>query len=130
MSLWQHRKYLIYALGYILAGTSIYIIFRNDVIFIDWLGYNKIEVINIGNSFLAKFVLYNLSDALWALSLMSYLSSQSYRPIRICGLILPIVMECVQLLKVCPGTFDIIDLTIYCIISTGFFIKWKQKKEL
>lgn len=106
------RKYLIYALLCFLAGTLIYPVFRGDTVFLRELGTLTFKVIYIGDSLWSNFILYNLSDALWVLSLMIYISAQSSRSIRLLGLIIPITMESMQALKIIPGTFDLIDLTI------------------
>lgn len=123
-------KYLAYSILCIISGTLIYIIFRNDVFFLNKLGIFDNHRFNLGDSLGAKFVLYNLSDALWALSLMFYLSVQSCRSIRIVGLCVPVAMECLQLLDTIPGTFDSIDLIIYILISIIFYLIWFPKKEL
>lgn len=107
----------------------IYILFRNDVIFLELTGFNHLNIIQLGESPVEKFILYNLSDALWALSIMFFVSWQNDRIIRVAGLILPIVMELLQAGGMIPGTFDFIDLSIYCYISISFIILWKRKKE-
>lgn len=127
----EHRqKYLLWSIVCLLIGSLIYCIFRNEVFFLNIINVSIETDFVLPPSYLTQFVLYNLSDLLWALALMLFLCTQTNRIIKLCGLIIPIVMESIQLLDDFPGTFDKIDLLIYCLTSLYFFIKWKLKKEL
>ena len=105
-------------------------IFRNDVVFLDCLGLNSYKVIELGDSRAERFIIYNLSDALWAFSLMLYVSTQDSTLIRIVGLSIPLTMELLQYFKVIAGDFDILDIEVYAIISTLFYSIWKKRKEI
>lgn len=108
----------------------LYLLFRNDVIFLDLLGLNYYEPIRPGNSPFANFVLYNLSDALWAMAVLFYVSSQDCIAVRVIGLLMPATMEVCQLHGAVPGTFDYVDLVIYILISLIFYNIWKRKAEI
>lgn len=108
----------------------LYLLFRNDVIFLDLLGLNYYEPIRPGNSPFANFVLYNLSDALWAMAVLFYVSSQDCIAVRVIGLLMPATMEVCQLSGAVPGTFDYVDLVIYILISLIFYNIWKRKAEI
>ena len=93
-------------------------------------GFSHNSIIELdATSVLGRFILYNLSDALWALAILFFVSGQQQRFIRICGLVIPPLMELAQYFHLIPGTFDIIDLTIYLIITISFLIKWEIEKR-
>lgn len=126
----RNIRYYSFAIVCLLIGTLNYCLFRNDVIFLDFLKANHYRVISLSDSYWSRFLLYQLSDALWALSLMFYASTQGSKLFRVITLILPIVMESTQIFTVIPGVFDINDLVIYILISTLFYVKWKINKEI
>lgn len=105
-------------------------IFRNDVVFLDCLGLNSYKGIELGDSRAERFIINNLSDALWAFSLVFYVSTQDSTLIRIAGLSIPLIMELLQYFKVIAGDFDILDIVVYAIISTLFYSIWKKRKEI
>ena len=113
-----------------MLGAFIYVFFRNDVLFLSLLNINYRTLIRIEDSLIGNFLLNNLSDALWGLSIMFFVSSFPEPMLRICGLILPLIMELLQICAHIPGTFDLIDMIIYVTIDLIFFIKWKEQKEL
>lgn len=123
-------KRLLASLVCLCLGTTIYCLFRNDVVFLRFLNHNTPVFELRQHLYIEKFIIYNLPDMLWALSLMFYLSIINNRTIRIIGLLTPIILECAQISDIIPGTFDIIDLTIYFLIIFVSFIIWKQRKEL
>lgn len=114
----------------LVIGASIYFIFRDDVVFIRFFNLKTQVHECYDDSIIIAFVRYNLSDALWALSLMLFLSFQGTRGVRIVGLLVPVIMECLQLIKFFPGTFDLVDLSVYVVITVIFFVKWKVRNEL
>lgn len=123
-------KHRLYSLLCIIVGSLNYILFRSDVIFLRLSGFNHNSIIALDqSSILDRFLLYNLSDALWALAILFFVSGQQLRSIRVCGLILPILMEVAQAFHIISGTFDFFDLTIYLIISISFQIQWEIKKR-
>lgn len=125
----SNNNYL-YAVLCLLLGILIYVLFRNDVIILDFLGLNKYEVIVLPDSCLTRFVLYHLSDTLWVLSIMFYASSQRSKLLRILAIIIPLVMEMTQIFSVVPGCFDMQDLLIYILVILFFYIKWKKRNEI
>lgn len=127
----RHKwKYNVCAILCLIVGALVYVVFRNDVLFLKLLGIQADVEVNIAPSLLSQFILYNLSDALWALSLMLFLSTQTNRVVRFCGLMLPTVMESMQAFRIVPGVFDFVDLLIYILIAITFYIRWKRKREL
>lgn len=127
----RHKwKYNVCAILCLIVGALVYVVFRNDVLFLKLLGVQADVEVNIAPSLLSQFILYNLSDTLWALSLMLFLSTQTNRVVRFCGLMLPIVMESLQAFRSVPGVFDFVDLLIYILISITFYKRWKRKREL
>lgn len=115
----------LYSLFCIIAGALNYILFRSDVMFLKPFGFKQNRIIALdGSSIVSRFILNNLSDALWALAIMLFVSGQQRRFIRICGLLIPPFMELAQAFHVLSGTFDFVDLAIYLIISISFQIQW------
>ncbi len=125
-----NKKYYIFSILCLIAGTLIYVLFRKDVVFLDLLNLQSDNSINLGSFFGARFFLYNLSDAFWAIALMLFASSQNSRSVRIYALLIPICLEIAQYFKAIPGYFDFLDLLIYFVISLTFYIIWKQKGKI
>lgn len=120
----------LYSLFSIIAGSLNYILFRSNVMFLLPFGFSHNSIIELDTtSVLGRFILYNLSDALWAMAILFFVSGQQQRFIRICGLVIPPLMELAQYFLLIPGTFDVIDLTIYLIITISFLIKWEIEKR-
>lgn len=115
---------------YILSGTSIftgtliYIIFRNNVFFLHpfkpW--FDNDYIIRLERNGFTDFLLFNLPDALWAISLLFFALAQRHKIILWIALLIAPLMEVLQNFQVLPGTFDYIDLGIYLFISTSFLI--------
>lgn len=120
---------IIYSMLCICSGAIIYIIFRNDVLFIRIFSNKIILSPEIGDSLFSKFILYNLSDTLWCFSIAFYISAFKSKKLRVIGLLIPSAIELLQLSNFFPGTFDIIDLTISIIIPFIFLLIWYQKRE-
>lgn len=121
---------IIYSMLCIFSGAIIYIIFRNDVLFIRIFSNKIIQSPEIGDSLFSKFILYNLSDTLWCFSIAFYVSAFKSKILRIIGLLIPSIIELLQLSNFYPGTFDTIDLTISIIIPLIFLSIWYQKREI
>ena len=121
---------IIHSMLCVFLGTIIYIIFRNDVLFIRIFSNKIIQSPDIGDSLFSKFILYNLSDTLWCFSSAFSVSAFKSKILRIIGLIIPSVIELLQLSKFFPGTFDTIDFTISIIIPLMFLLIWHLKREL
>lgn len=121
---------IIYSMLCIFSGAIIYFIFRNDVLFIRIFSNKIIPSPEIGNSLFSKFILYNLSDTLWCISIAFYVSAFKSKILRKIGLLIPSVIELLQLSNSFFGTFDTIDLTISIIIPLIFLSIWHQKREI
>ncbi len=122
----------------LLAGSSIYILFRQDAIFLSGVDSQLLEMIHIripdsNNCFLLYWFMYCLPDGLWYAALLLMLSAfendytSGIRLPFLLGIILPFFMECFQYLGIVSGTFDILDLITYLIILL-LFILWKNLK--
>ncbi len=122
----------------LLAGSTIYILFRQNVIFLSGVDLQLLEMIHIhipdGNSsFLLYWFIYCLPDGLWYAALLLMLSAfenDSTSGIRLpflLGIILPFLMEGFQYLGIVSGTFDIYDIITY-LITLLIFMLWKKLK--
>lgn len=125
------RSYIL-SLIYLIIGTSIYVFFRQDVYFLTFLQkyMRYFSSFKLPDSIFTDFIIYNLSDAMWCLAMLTVVFTFDSRHLKIIALILPIGMEICQLAKWMPGTFDPLDLTIYLIISIFFILLWKRKTVL
>lgn len=144
------KKQLI--IGHILSllfGCFIYISFRQDtLIMFNWLDrVNILEVISVYRLFslplaenLPNWFLYSLPDGLWLFSYISILlviwrnviSKQNIHWVLIVPLI-AIVSEIGQLIKLVPGTFDIVDICFYLsgtIVPILLFANPKTNKPI
>lgn len=133
-------KRTILAIVSLIAGCLVYLLFRQDILAVYWIGNPKwIEPvrINIGydGNFFTYCLLYCLSDALWYFSLL-ILQFQFYdRTIVLCNVLLyasialPFVLEILQYFKVINGTFDILDIVFYLtVLLIVFKIEHHEKK--
>lgn len=98
-------------------GAFIYVLFREEVIFTDFLTiyFGKFPLIVLPENDLSNLIKYNLPDALWCLSLIVYTTTISNKFLIAICLFIPPLMELAQLVGVIPGTFDFYDLFIYII---------------
>lgn len=114
---------MVTAFALLLIGASIYLLFRQDAIFVSWidadiLRYLYIEIPNDCNSRIIYILLYCLPDALWYAALLVL-----QKPFIQYGLlskllfwacvILPFLMEILQYFGLMPGTFDWFDILTY-----------------
>ena len=134
--LWTNKKDWAIALFLIFAGGMIYILYRpeNIMLFrlVDILGLTPLINVartNISRDILPSFMINSLPAGLWTASylIMMYVTTKFHtRKVRLMlALPLPIaaiVLEFMQLLGWCPGTFDIYDLICY-IVPLFIFIK-------
>lgn len=137
----KYNKYQVYsewiiATILLLIGCTIYLPFRpqNLLIFkiIDGIGSmsNVVSLrMYINHNCFPDFIIYRLPAGLWTASylMMMYLTTKGYtRKLRLMlALPLPItaiVLEFMQLLGLCIGTFDVYDL-IYYIIPLIVFVE-------
>ena len=131
-----YKKDWLVALLLILTGGMIYVLYRPENLLLfrvtDNLGITPLIDILRSNSLrvmLPSFIVNSLPAGLWTASylLMMYITTKFHtRRIRLMlALPLPIsaiVLEFMQLLGWCPGTFDIYDLICY-IVPLFVFIK-------
>ena len=131
-----YKKDWLVALLLILTGGMIYVLYRPENLLLfrvtDNLGITPLIDILRSNSLrvmLPSFIVNSLPAGLWTASylLMMYITTKFHtRRIRLMlALPLPIsaiVLEFMQLLGWCPGTFDIYDLICY-IVPLFIFIK-------
>ena len=131
-----YKKDCLVALLLILIGGMIYVLYRPESLLLfrvtDSLGITPlIEMLRSNSSrvLLPSFMINSLPAGLWTASylIMMYITTKFHtRKIRLMlALPLPItaiVLEFMQLLGWCPGTFDIYDLICY-IVPLIVFIK-------
>ena len=106
-------------------GAWIYIISRNDIIFMDLMPPEFIEILKITSintsSYLGYFLSYCLPDGLWYGALLLFqdsiaIKSPDSKTIFWTSAGLPFALELLQYVKIEPGTFDLFDLMTYFIV--------------
>ena len=129
---WQmHRGkgYYIAAIILLLAGTTVYILFRDGVAIVEWarqwLGIGT--TLRIEQRTLHYFVAYCLSDALWYAALLltqRALLDTSRQSLLLfyLSVALPYLLETAQWMNIMPGTFDWLDIATYTIIAIPFIV--------
>ena len=129
------------AIGFValVIGGLIYIRYRNEsLLMFDWFHELRISGIigelriDVDKSNVYEWVKYNMPAGLWLFSYMFIIDSlwgDDNNTVYKCFLyVLPIMAlasELMQLLKILPGTYDIIDLFSY-ILAILFFIIIKK----
>ena len=116
---------IITAFALLLIGASIYLLFRQDAIFVSWIDADILQCLRIEmpdnyNGIFTYIFLYCLPDALWYAALLVL-----QKPFVRYGLLnkilfyvcvtLPFAMEMLQYLGLMPGTFDWFDILTYFI---------------
>lgn len=133
---WIYKKDWIVAFLLILIGGMIYVLYRPENLLLfrvtDIIGFTPlIDMVrsNTSNVMLPSFMINSLPAGFWTASylMMMYITTKYHtRRIRMMlALPLPvmaIVLELMQFLGWCPGTFDIYDLICY-IVPLFVFIK-------
>lgn len=112
----------------LLIGSSIYILFRQDAIFISWIDADLLSSIRIDKSIFngtiaSYLILYCAPDALWYAALITlqipfYHYGGIHRTIAIICFSLPFALELMQFAGILNGTFDLWDMTTYIITLT------------
>jgi len=99
----------------LIIGTLIYAFFRG----IPLIGMHRWSALNP-----PQFIIYNLPDALWFYALLSsvmfiweYKTSKNFIRWFVLILLLCLLSELFQQLKLIPGTFDYKDLIVYVIAA-------------
>lgn len=121
------KGYYIAAIILLLAGTTVYILFRDGVAIVEWarqwLGIGT--TLRIEQRTLHYFVAYCLSDALWYAALLltqRALLDTSRQSLFYLSVALPYLLETAQWLNIMPGTFDWLDIATYTIIAIPFIV--------
>ena len=123
----SNTKSIVLAFSSLMIGCLIYLLFRQDILAVHWIGNPKwIEPfrINIGydGNLLTYILLYCLSDALWFFSLLILQFQFFDKSIIICNILLystialPFILEVLQYFKIISGTFDILDVVSYLTV--------------
>lgn len=119
---------------FILAGVLIYSFYRQDVFFLKpFSGILPSEFChNTDFNIICQFLLFNLPDALWCAALFLLQPNplkEGWNVLIIISILLPFLHEILQGINLLPGTFDLLDLTLYVIIFIIFLIIWKKEKD-
>ena len=137
----NNKKYLFYSISSLFIGGMIYLLFRtNGMIMFNWfdsigLGglLNELRG-QFSSSNLPDFVIYSLPNSLWvfsgvlAISIIWQTDNKEKSIWIIVFLSISFLSEFAQLLKLIPGTFDIMDIitTLIVLIPTMYLIKPKE----
>lgn len=130
----------------LLIGSLIYILFRSSTLKM-FIWYEKLGITNQISRMRAKtflysnklpdFLLYALPDGFWLFSYMSlilFLWKNELRRDNIFWVfilsIIAILSELGQLLKIIPGTFDIVDLLMYLLGTFLPFMIYKKSIKI
>lgn len=122
----------------IIAGSIVYLFFRPNIILFNKLGVTdflsgiQIEV-NASHNFFVYFLMYCLSDVLWYSALLILASTFYVREVLISKILfatmvlMPFILEFLQLVRLIPGTFDWYDIVFYCLTLIIFILLWIRK---
>ncbi|SNR33382.1 hypothetical protein SAMN04487979_103116 [Flavobacterium sp. ov086] len=126
----------------LLCGSIIYVLFRSSSLrMFGW--FEKLGVLNFIKTIrsftidyasnLSSLILFSFPDGLWLFSYVSlilYLWKNEIRYENVFWIlivpIIAIISELGQILKIVPGTFDIIDLLMYLLGTTLPFLIYKK----
>lgn len=109
----------------LIFGAWIYIISRNNIVFVDLMPPELIELLKITDintsSYLGYFISYCLPDGLWYGALLLFqdaiaIESPDSKTVFRASAALPFILELLQCVKIVPGTFDLFDLMTYAIV--------------
>lgn len=125
------------SLSLLFVGMIIYLLFRQDAIFINWLGDDvlnrfRITVKNRNDNIFIHWFLFSVPDGLWyaALLIMQLPFIKGNRlNLIIFGIavLLPFVMEIMQYFDCIPGTFDRSDIFTYLLTLIIFLLCAKSR---
>ena len=114
----------------LLAGSSIYLLFRQKVLFLSWISPDILALIHVStpepnSNILIYMLLYCFPDGLWYAALLILQSSlvnqeKTGKIMLLLSMLLPFMLEFAQLFELIPGTFDCYDLITYLIILILF----------
>ena len=107
----------------IIIGTIIYVRYRHDIIFFNWIPdtlHSIAPTVKYSNSVFQDFIIYCLPDGLWYSSLIVF--QDTFRRCTLyskiifgISILLPFVWEFSQLCDRVPGTFDLMDILAYIL---------------
>lgn len=134
------RRNILIALAFILVGSLVYVLFRQNIILFNLIGTEdfwasiRVELPkNVG--FLQYFFLYCLSDVLWYSALLIlastfYVRENCFSKFLLAIMILmPFLFEILQFVGMFPGTFDWYDILFYCLTLIIFVLLWIRKSN-
>lgn len=116
----------------LVLGALIYLVFRQDVLFLQWMDAEVLEYIKVpvthneGNPF-SYLLLFSLADALWYAALLTI-------QLALCdggavgrwlfglSIAFPFLFESMQWLGAIPGTFDWLDIVTYLLTLITFLL--------
>lgn len=114
----------------IVIGSIIYIVFRHDIIFLQWISQPSYteevkHFTTTNNNHLLYFVIYCLPDGLWYGALLIFQSAfhnetTISKYIFWFSVCLPFVWEVLQINSGISGTFDSMDLLAYVLVLSLF----------
>lgn len=135
----KHRIMVIYAIAFLMLalGCSIYLLFREKVIFTIKLSELLSEdmpncaYVFDHESYVGGIFLYSLADAMWYGSLLLFefpLRSDNLcsKTITFAVVVLPFILELLQLWGVIAGTFDMNDILLYVLTLIIFSLCSKK----
>ncbi|MBR6068453.1 MAG: hypothetical protein IKP45_11720 [Bacteroidales bacterium] len=134
----QILRNIIMASLLIVTGSLVYLFFRQDIILFRWIGIRdllasiKCET-DGGGAFLHYFMMYCLSDVLWYAALLILASTFYVREVLVSKILfatmvlMPFILEFLQLARLIPGTFDWYDIVFYCLTLIIFILLWIRK---
>ena len=136
----SNTKSIVLAFSSLMVGCIIYLLFRQDILAVHWIGNPKwIEPfrINIGydGNLLTYILLYCLPDALWFFSFLLFEFILYDKSIILCRILLystiaiPFLLETLQYCKIIGGTFDILDVISYLTALLIVLIIEKYEKK-
>lgn len=127
----SHIIRLLIACLMILAGSSIYVLFRDNIFFFKFIPETILKQfspigVDIENP-LVYCAVFCLPDGLWYASFLLFESSfldesKISKLIYVISALMPFAWECLQLCPQIPGTFDPYDIVTYLIILLLFIV--------
>lgn len=120
----------------LIAGTLIYVLFRQQVLFLthipsDLLAKIKINIDYSNCTAVTYFLIFCLPDALWYAALLIFQSALLEKNITakfifIASVLLPFIYEMMQKASLIPGTFDWMDIFTYLLTLLILFLCQKK----
>lgn len=116
---------IILSVNFLLAGSIIYLLFRQQVVFLSWISNDVLRTFNyaipdLEYNLAAYFMIYCLPDALWYAALLiiqfpfiKYGCTNTI--LTFLSILLPFGLEILQYFGVIKGTYDVFDILTYLI---------------